>query len=50
MPQRKTGAFRFIARAGAGSLARPFLAANSATSDEPERQVKQPGGGLVRRR
>jgi hypothetical protein len=52
MPQRKTGAFRFIALPGWSRQipARPFLAANFATSDEPERQVKLPGGGLAARK
>src|SRR5512146_2015142 len=49
MPERKTGAFRFIALAGLepADPDRPFLAADLATSDEPERQVKLPGGGLA---
>jgi hypothetical protein len=50
MPQRKTGAFRCIAfgRAGAGR-SRPdrFGRHIPATSDEPERKMKLPGGGLA---
>jgi hypothetical protein len=50
MPPRKTGAFRCIAfcRAGAGR-SRPdrFGRHIPATSAEPERQIKLPGGGLA---
>ena len=50
MPQRKTGAFRCIAfcRAGAGR-SRPdrFQRNTRATSAEPERKIKLPGGGLA---
>jgi hypothetical protein len=50
MPLRKTGAFRCIAscRAGAGrSRADRFGRNTPATSDEPERKIKLPGGGLA---
>jgi hypothetical protein len=50
MPLRKTGAFRGIAfrRPGAGrSRPDPLWADTPATSDEPERKMKLPGGGLA---
>jgi hypothetical protein len=50
MPLRKTGAFRGIAfcRAGAGRSRPDRLQRHTpATSDEPERQIKPPGGGLA---
>ena len=49
MPERKTGAVRFIAFAGL-EPADPdptVLAATRATSDEPARQIMLPGEGLA---
>ncbi|MFB3901924.1 MAG: hypothetical protein ACE15E_00585 [Acidobacteriota bacterium] len=47
MPWRKTGVFRFMPDWSRQIPDSTVLADTGATSDEPERQVKVPGGGLA---